>query len=142
MGSQNLMVRIRRSKADARMSLIAKAVMVSRNNYFNSKFDLWGLIVILRVAQKGKDLRKTSWRWFMLAMACGFLMGSYFCYDNPGPIKTQLERDFGWSDSKWSLLYTVYSIPNMVLPIVGGVFLDKIGMRVGLILFTILLTVG
>lgn len=98
--------------------------------------------VILKVAQKGKDLRKTRWRWFMLAMACGFLMGSYFCYDNPGPIKTQLERDFGWSDSKWSLLYTVYSIPNMVLPIVGGVFLDKIGMRVGLILFTVLLTVG
>lgn len=78
----------------------------------------------------------------MLAMACCFLMGSYFCYDNPGPIKTQLEDNFGWSDSKWSLLYTVYSIPNMVLPIVGGVFLDKIGVRVGLILFTILLTLG
>jgi MFS family permease len=42
----------------------------------------------------------------------------------------------------YSLLYTVYSIPNMVLPIFGGVFLDKIGIRSGLLLFTFILTIG
>lgn len=46
-------------------------------------------------------------------------------------------------DTKGALmLYTVYSIPNMVLPIFGGVFLDKIGMRPGLLLFTSILTLG
>ena len=30
----------------------------------------------------------------------------------------------------------------MVLPIFGGVFLDKIGVRMGLILFTTILTIG
>jgi len=42
----------------------------------------------------------------------------------------------------FSLLYTVYSIPNMVLPILGGVFLDKIGVRLGLIIFSFILTLG
>lgn len=33
-------------------------------------------------------------------------------------------------------------MPNMILPIFGGIFLDKIGVRSGLILFTVILTLG
>ena len=36
----------------------------------------------------GVDIKKTSVRWCMLLMACNFLVGSYFCYDNPGPLET------------------------------------------------------
>mmetsp|Transcript_30180 Transcript_30180/g.46140 ORF Transcript_30180/g.46140 Transcript_30180/m.46140 type:complete len:121 (+) Transcript_30180:104-466(+) len=87
-------------------------------------------------------MRKTSWRWAMLAMACLFLVGSYYCYDIPGVIEKQIEERFNKTPTQWSLLYTVYSFPNMALPIFGGIFLDKIGMRVGLLLFTTILTLG
>lgn len=107
------------------------------NNEFDAKFG----------SDKGEgaksvDIRKTKLRWLFLVLACSFLMGSYFCYDNPGPLKTQLEKTYGWGPSKQALLYTVYSIPNMILPFFGGLFLDKIGMRAGLLLFTIVLTLG
>lgn len=75
-------------------------------------------------------------------MACNFLLGSYFCYDNPGPLETQLEEQFKLDSTHYSLLYTVYSLPNMILPILGGIFLDKIGIRSGLVLFTTILTIG
>ena len=88
------------------------------------------------------DMRKTATRWCMLFMACNFLLGSYFCYDNPGPLETQLQEQFKLDSTHYSLLYTVYSLPNMILPIFGGVFLDKIGIRSGLVLFTIILTIG
>jgi len=39
-------------------------------------------------------------------------------------------------------LYTVYAIPNTILPLVGGLFLDKIGTRNGLLLFTTVLALG
>jgi len=65
------------------------------------------------------DMRKTYVRWVMLGLACCFLLGSYFCYDNPGPLETQLERDFHMNSATYALLYTVYSAPNMVLPIFG-----------------------
>ena len=78
----------------------------------------------------------------MLFMACCFMLGSYFCYDNPGPLETQLERDLHIDSTKYSMLYTVYSVPNMILPLFGGIFLDRIGIRSGLILFTIVLTLG
>jgi len=40
------------------------------------------------------------------------------------------------------MMYTIYSLPNMVLPLAGGIFLDKIGVRIGLLLFTLVLTIG
>ena len=89
-----------------------------------------------------KDPRKTNLRWVLLFMACCFLLGSYYCYDNPGVIETQLEKQFNIDSTTWSLLYSVYSYPNMVLPFFGGVMLDKLGIRVGLILFTVVLTAG
>ena len=87
-------------------------------------------------------MRKTNARWCMLIMACCFMIGSCFCYDNPGPLETQLEKDFNVDSTTYSLLYTVYSLPNMVLPIFGGLFLDRIGIRSGLLLFTFILTLG
>jgi len=39
-----------------------------------------------------------------------------------------------------NLLYTIYSIPNMVLPIIGGILIDKVlGKRIGIVLFTFIL---
>ena len=33
------------------------------------------------------------------------------------------------SDVQYNLLYSVYSLPNLVLPLMGGVFVDKIGVN-------------
>ena len=56
-------------------------------------------------------------------------MGSYFCYDNPGALQKQIQETLKITDTQQSLLYSVYSYPNMILPIFGGIFLDKIGIR-------------
>uniref|UniRef100_A0A7S3CJD5 Lysosomal dipeptide transporter MFSD1 n=1 Tax=Strombidium rassoulzadegani TaxID=1082188 RepID=A0A7S3CJD5_9SPIT len=88
------------------------------------------------------DMRRSPVRWCMLLMACFFMVGNCFCYDNPGPLETQLQTQFHMDSTAFSLLYTVYSIPNMLLPIVGGIFLDRIGIRSGLLLFCVVLTFG
>ena len=53
-----------------------------------------------------------------------------------------IRRIFNLDSADFNLLYTVYSMPNMVFPILGGIFLDKIGIRSGLLLFTVILTIG
>ena len=75
-------------------------------------------------------------------MACFFLLGSYYCYDIPAVIETQLEEQFKIEPTTWSLLYSVYSMPNMVMPLVGGVILDTIGVRFGLMFFATVLCLG
>jgi MFS family permease len=44
--------------------------------------------------------------------------------------------------STFNLLYSVYSYPNTVLPIFGGIFLDIIGLRLGILVFSGILTIG
>ena len=75
-------------------------------------------------------IRQTGWRWLMLTFGCFFLMGSYFCFDNPAPLKGTLQLPpYNLSEAQWSGLYSIYSFPNMVLPLFGGIFIDKLGIR-------------
>ena len=79
---------------------------------------------------KKKLIRQTGWRWLMLTFGCFFLMGSYFCFDNPAPLKNILQKPpYDLSEAQWSGLYSIYSFPNMVLPLFGGIFIDKLGIR-------------
>ena len=42
----------------------------------------------------------------------------------------------------FNLMYTVYSVPNCVLPLFGGMLADAIGNRVCLVLFASLIALG
>lgn len=77
-----------------------------------------------------KSIRQTNLRWAMLAFGCIFLMGSYFCYDIPAVATTTFEdAPYNLTALQVNLMYVVYSVPNTVLPLLGGIFLDKIGVR-------------
>lgn len=92
-----------------------------------------------------KSKPESQLRWVILVLQCFILMGNYYCYDIPAAIKTQLEDYMGNPgdyETLFSLLYTVYSIPNIFLPFFGGFFIDKLGARKCLIVFAVALTIG
>jgi len=42
-----------------------------------------------------------------------------------------------------NLLYSLYSLPNFILPFIGGIIVDKyIGKRFGILMFTIIIGIG
>lgn len=62
--------------------------------------------------------------------------GSYFCYDNPGALQDSFKSDLKMSTSKFVLLYSIYSWPNVVLCFLGGFLLDAVfGIRLGTIIY-------
>ena len=68
----------------------------------------------------------------MLIFGCFFLMGSYYCYDNPAALASYLEdttQPWYLTSRQVNVLYSVYSLPNTVLPLLGGILLDKIGIK-------------
>lgn len=78
-------------------------------------------------------------------LSCVMMIGNYYCYDNPAALKTQIDDYMGNPgdyETMFSLLYTVYSIPNVILPFFGGYFVDKLGTRICLIAFTLFITCG
>ena len=40
------------------------------------------------------------------------------------------------------MLYTVYSLPNIVLPFFGGLLIDKIGARLAILIFSTIILLG
>jgi MFS family permease len=73
------------------------------------------------------------------------MIGNYYSYDNPAALKSQMQSYFGNPsdfETLYSLLYTVYSVPNVFLPFFGGYFVDRLGVCICLIIFTTLITAG
>mmetsp|Transcript_26228 Transcript_26228/g.38868 ORF Transcript_26228/g.38868 Transcript_26228/m.38868 type:complete len:571 (+) Transcript_26228:73-1785(+) len=84
-------------------------------------------------------------RWMILLLNCILMIGNYYCYDIPAALKTQMDDYMGNPgnfETLFSLLYTVYSIPNIFLPFFGGYFVDKFGVRLCLLLFVSLIAAG
>mmetsp|Transcript_25636 Transcript_25636/g.56536 ORF Transcript_25636/g.56536 Transcript_25636/m.56536 type:complete len:461 (+) Transcript_25636:180-1562(+) len=79
-----------------------------------------------------------SVRWEILLLTCGGLFGQFYAFDNPSALNEQLKfhmvskTDTGEEEFAFlfNLLYTVYSVPNVVLPLVMGLCVDRCGCRI------------
>lgn len=89
-----------------------------------------------------KSLFHYRWRWYSLGLITFMMTGPYYAYDNPAELEDQIETLFDISQSKYSLLYSFYALPNMVLPILGGMAIDKVGKDIGLVVCTFLISAG
>uniref|UniRef100_A0A673BP45 Lysosomal dipeptide transporter MFSD1 n=1 Tax=Sphaeramia orbicularis TaxID=375764 RepID=A0A673BP45_9TELE len=65
-------------------------------------------------------------RIVVLVFMCFLGFGSYFCYDNPAALQTQVLQDMNLNTAQFMQLYAWYSWPNVVLCFLGG-FLCFIG---------------
>uniref|UniRef100_K3WG67 Lysosomal dipeptide transporter MFSD1 n=1 Tax=Globisporangium ultimum (strain ATCC 200006 / CBS 805.95 / DAOM BR144) TaxID=431595 RepID=K3WG67_GLOUD len=86
-------------------------------------------------------------RWVVLALSCVLMVGNYYCYDNAAALKSQLQQHFGnYSrdefEMRFNLLYSLYSIPNTILPFFGGAFVDRFGINTALLLFSSFILFG
>jgi len=69
--------------------------------------------------------------------------GSYYVYDNPAALQDVMMSDLGINTSQFSMLYSVYSWPNVILSFFGGFLIDRVfGVRWGAIIFCIFVTIG
>ncbi|XP_023663084.2 lysosomal dipeptide transporter MFSD1 isoform X1 [Paramormyrops kingsleyae] len=89
------------------------------------------------------DPTRLAHRFVVLLLMCFLGFGSYFCYDNPAALQTQIKQDMELNTSQFMQLYAWYSWPNVVLCFLGGFLLDRVfGIRLGTVIFSILVCVG
>jgi len=55
------------------------------------------------------------------------LYGNFYVYDSIGPVADLLQQQRGFSDTQVAMLNAIYSLPNVVLILVGGVLVDRFG---------------
>jgi MFS family permease len=65
--------------------------------------------------------------WVVLAIVSVANFGNFYVYDSIGPVAELLQRMRGFSDTQIGLLNAIYSLPNVVLLLVGGMLVDRVG---------------
>ena len=87
-------------------------------------------------------LRASCWKWVMLLCSGFAFIGEMYSYQEPISISKQMitvlkinNADFGW-------MYSVYAMPNMIVPLFGGFIIDTMGVRYALVAFYALCLIG
>lgn len=83
-------------------------------------------------------------RWSILFLVASVQAANYYFYDAISPLKRTLETEFGFSSSDFGLFVSFYSIPNtfLLMAVLGGIILDRLGIRRTGLLFIGMMTVG
>jgi MFS family permease len=63
--------------------------------------------------------------WLVLALVAVANFGNFYVYDSIGPVADLLQRQRGFSDTEIGWLNAIYSLPNVVLLLVGGWMVDR-----------------
>ncbi|GJJ68892.1 hypothetical protein EMPS_01238 [Entomortierella parvispora] len=85
-------------------------------------------------------------RWAILASACFVMFGNYYAFDNPAALNKPLQDYMLQTDDQYAyflnLLYTSYSIPNVILPWIGGYAADRLGLQKMLLFLSVIVVLG
>ena len=81
-------------------------------------------------------------RWTVLVLISVALFGNYYAYDAVGPLADHLQRLLGFSDTQIGTLNAIYSFPNIIMVLIGGIVVDRLGTRFAVLLFAAICMVG
>lgn len=81
-------------------------------------------------------------RWFVLVVISLAMFGNYYIYDSISPLADVLASQLGFTDSGIGLLNAIYSVPNIIMVLIGGIIIDRIGTKKSILIFSVLCLAG
>lgn len=86
--------------------------------------------------------RSSRLRFMVLVSGATFMFGNYYFFDQTSATEADVIARTNMSEDTFGMLSSVYSWPNVVLPLFGGLLVDRLGVRVAAVGFTVLVTLG
>ena len=74
-------------------------------------------------------------RWLVLVFISLAMFGNYYVYDCISPLADVLKEQLKFSDSSIGLLQAIYSFPNIIMVLIGGIIIDRIGTKKSTLVF-------
>ena len=83
-------------------------------------------------------------RWIMLLLVSFLMAANYYFYDVLSPLKSILEDHLHFSSQDFGIVAGFYAFPNtfLLMAILGGIILDKLGIRPTGFMFAIFMLIG
>src|SRR3954447_1542128 len=82
------------------------------------------------------------YRWLVVIFVSLAMFGNYYVYDALSPLADVLVKQLGFTDSNIGLLQGIYSIPNIFTVVLGGMLIDRIGVKKATFIFGVLCFIG
>ncbi len=70
------------------------------------------------------------------------MFGNYYAYDSIGPVADALQRILHYTDTQIGTLNAIYSFPNIIMVLIGGVIVDRFGAARATLAFAIIQAIG
>ncbi len=84
-----------------------------------------------------------SWlRWIALIVASIAMFGNYYLYDSVSYVADLLKGSLGYTDTNIGQLYSFYSIAAIGILFFSGVFIDRFGTRISILIFGIICAIA
>lgn len=83
-----------------------------------------------------------AFRWLVLVVISLAMFGNYYVYDAISPLADVLQKQLGFTDANLGLLQGIYSVPNIVMVLIGGILIDRIGVKRATFIFAVLCFLG
>jgi MFS family permease len=81
-------------------------------------------------------------RWIVLLFISLAMFGNYYIYDSISPLADVLKAQLHYTDSDLGLLQGIYSFPNIIMVLIGGLIIDRIGTKKAALLFSLFVFIG
>ena len=82
------------------------------------------------------------YRWGVLLFVSVAMFGNYYVYDSIAPVADVLVDQLGFTNKMIGTVNAIYSLPNIIMVLIGGIIIDRIGTRRSTLLFAVLCLVG
>jgi MFS family permease len=73
------------------------------------------------------DQSRRPLAWLAFALVATIYYGNFYIYDSIGPVASLLQEQRGFTDTQIGMLNAIYSLPNIVLILTGGILVDRFG---------------
>jgi MFS family permease len=70
------------------------------------------------------------------------MFGNYYAYDSVGPVADSLQRILGFTDTQIGTLNAIYSFPNILMVLIGGIIVDRFGAARATLVFAVIQAIG
>jgi MFS family permease len=78
----------------------------------------------------------------MLIAVSVAMFGNYYAYDSIGPVADALQRILNYTDTQIGTLNAIYSFPNIVMVLIGGIIIDRFGAARATLVFATIQAIG
>ena len=77
-----------------------------------------------------------------LIIICSVSTNNYFAYHAPSATAREFETYYQLDTQQFGTLFTIYSVPNIILVVFSGIFVDRYGVRFSSLIFNSLILLG